>query len=77
MVRRIGSKEMLINFLEESEDLFKRLQDVTTTTQLKEKFGNSILNLQKSIKIIDKELSRDEIKLLVKQIRQNIKDDKH
>jgi len=73
---RISSKEMLINYLKESNSLFSRLKDVAQKDSLKEKFGDSISNIKESIKIIDKELSRDEIKILVKQIRQNIKDDK-
>jgi len=73
---RISSKKMLINYLKESNSLFSRLKDVAQKDSLKEKFGDSISNIEESIKIIDKELSRDEIKILVKQIRQNIKDDK-
>jgi len=73
---RIGSKRMLINYLKESQSLFERLQAVAQTDDLKEKFGNSTLNIEESIKIIDKKLTRAEIKLLVNQIRENIKDDK-
>ncbi len=73
---RKSSKSMLIDYLKESKSLFKRLEDVTQTGILKEKFGDSITNIDASIKIIETTLSRDEIKLLVKQIRQNIQDDK-
>jgi len=73
---RVSSKRMLINYLKESNSLFSRLKSVAQKDSLKEKFGDSILNIEKSIEIIDTELSRDEIKILVKQIRQNIKDDK-
>lgn len=73
---RIGSKRMLINYLKESQSLFERLQAVAQTDDLKEKFGDSTLNIEESIKIIEKKLTRAEIKLLVNQIRENIKDDK-
>jgi len=73
---RKSSKRMLIDYLKESKSLFKRLEDVAQTGTLKEKFGDSISNIDASIKIIETTLSREEIKLLVKQIRQNIQDDK-
>jgi len=72
---RTGSKRMLINYLRESHSLFERLQAVAQTDDLKEKFGDSSLNIEKAIDIIEKTLTRAEIKLLVTQIRENIKDD--
>jgi len=74
---RIGSKKMLINYLKKSHSLFTELQNVAENNALKEKFGDSISNIEESIKIIDKKLSRNEIKLLVRQIRQNIQDNEY
>ena len=73
---RISSKRMLINYLQKSHSLFKQLQNVAQSDELREKFGNSTLNIEESINIIENELTRSEIRMLVSQIRENIQDEK-
>ena len=73
---RVSSKRMLINYLQKSHSLFKQLQNVAQRDKLREKFGNSTLNIEESINIIENELTRDEIRMLVSQIRENIQDEK-
>lgn len=73
---RISSKRMLINYLNKSHSLFERLQSVTLNDELKEKFGHSTLNIEESIDIIETKLTRNEIKSLVSQLRENIEEDK-
>ncbi len=55
----------LIEALKESKSLFLRFISVVETTELKTKFENSIDNIDKSIAIIENDLSMDEIEQLV------------
>ena len=55
----------LIKALTESKSLFQRFISAVETTELKIKFLNSIDNIDKSISIIENDLSMDEIEQLV------------
>ena len=64
----------LIDALKESKNLFQRFICVVETTELKLKFENSIDNIDKSIAIIENDLTMNEIEQLVNSMIANIHD---
>lgn len=70
-----STRRKLINKLKESTSLFERLQKVAITSELEKTFGNSINNINASISIIE-HLKLDEIAVLIKNMKKNIKNDK-
>lgn len=72
---KISTRKKLIKKLKKSSNLFEHLQKVTNDSELKKKFGNSINNINDSIAIIEN-LELAEIELIIKNMRNNIKNDK-